>query len=276
MAVECASRGWDLYLTDMVDARLANLADSLCSAWNVSVEYGCCDLADANARKALFNDLKNRGISLHMAINVAGLDYEGMFLAKSREQILNLLNVNVMSTVDMMHSLAAFRDRTRTFRVINVCSLAGMFPMPVKATYAASKRLLIDMSLALREEYKAINGTVTALCPAGMATNEELLKSMDVQGFGGRITTLEITTIVRKTIDAALRGKAIIIPGIINRILFALSRLFPSPFVARVIGKRWKKTNRALERINANAELGSAGEEEAVQVSGSCKVDRML
>jgi short-subunit dehydrogenase len=141
MAVECASRGWDLFLTDMDSTKLANLAESLSAAWNVRVSHHPCDMANEASRTELLEAMQNKGIGLHMAINVAGLDYEGLFLEKSRAQIINLLNVNVMSTVDMMHSLPAFRDKTRPFRMINVCSMAGMFPMPVKATYAASKRM---------------------------------------------------------------------------------------------------------------------------------------
>ena len=59
----------------------------------------------------------------------------------------------------------------KPFRLINVCSLAGFFPMPYKATYAASKRFLLDFSRALREEIKSF-GTVTALCPSGMPTTD--------------------------------------------------------------------------------------------------------
>jgi short-subunit dehydrogenase len=248
LAAECASRGWDLFLTDLHEDRLQNLAGALSSAYNVSVDWHACDMADAGSRTCLLDALRERNVRLHMAVNVAGLDHEGMFLEKPREQILTILNVNAVGTVDMMHSLTGLRDRTRRFHLINVCSLAGMFPMPVKATYAATKRLLIDMSLALREEFRAINATVTALCPAGMATNEELLKSLDVQGFAGRITTLEVGYIASKTIDYALKGKAVFVPGFVNRVLLSASRLFPASFVAKMIGKRWSRTNRALKK----------------------------
>lgn len=246
LAAECASRGWDLFLTDLHEERLNNLAGALSSAYNVLADWHACDMADAGSRTCLQEALRARGVRLHMAVNVAGLDYEGVFLEKPREQILSILNVNAVATVDMMHSLTRLRDMTRRFHLINVCSLAGMFPMPVKATYAATKRLLIDMTLALREEFRAINATVTALCPAGMATNEELLKSLDVQGFAGMITTLEVGYIASKTIDYALKGKAMYVPGIVNRALLGASRLLPASFVARLIGKRWGRTNRAL------------------------------
>jgi uncharacterized protein len=247
LAAECASRGWDLFITDLNGEKLSNLADALSCAYGISADWYACDMADFNSRTRLLDEMKERGVRLRMAVNVAGVDYEGMFLERSREQILSIVNVNAVSTVDMMHSLTRLRDGEQRFSIINVCSLAGMFPMPVKATYAATKRLLIDLSLALREEFRSINATVTALCPAGMATGEAILKSLDVQGFAGRITTLEVGYIASRTIDLALKGKAVYIPGIVNRVLHYASRLIPAAAVARIIGLRWSRTNRALE-----------------------------
>ena len=60
-------------------------------------------------------------------------------------------------------------------RILNVCSMGGTFSdAPSRPFYAASKRALIDMSRALREELSPLGVTVTALCPAGMATNDVL------------------------------------------------------------------------------------------------------
>ena len=52
----------------------------------------------------------------------------------------------------MTHALLRLRDTTEMFHIINVASLAAFYPMPYKATYAASKRFLLDFSLALGEE----------------------------------------------------------------------------------------------------------------------------
>lgn len=246
-AVECASRGWDLFLTDINGDKLSNIAEALSSAYGVSVDWYPCDMSDVQSRTRLIEEMSKRNVKLHMAVNVAGVDYEGTFLERSREEILSTININAVSAVDMMHSLPRLRDREQRFRLVNVASLAGMYPMPVKATYAATKRLIIDMTLALREEFRSINATVTALCPAGMATTEAIFKSLDVQGLIGRITTLEVGYITSKTIDLALKGKAVYIPGIVNRVLHGVSRLLPAVLVARMIGWRWAKTNKALE-----------------------------
>jgi uncharacterized protein len=57
--------------------------------------------------------------------------------------------------------------------------------MPVKATYAASKRFLLDWSLALQEELRDQDVSVTVLCPALMPTTPETVKAIDAQGWAG-------------------------------------------------------------------------------------------
>jgi short-subunit dehydrogenase len=47
--------------------------------------------------------------------------------------------------------------------------------MPVKATYAASKRFLLDFSIVMREELRPQGITVTILCPAGMPTTDSCI-----------------------------------------------------------------------------------------------------
>ena len=45
-AVECASRGWNVFLTDLRDGSLETLANGLRRTYGVNVEQHACDLAD--------------------------------------------------------------------------------------------------------------------------------------------------------------------------------------------------------------------------------------
>ena len=116
--------------------------------------------------------------------------------------------------------------------------------MPVKATYAASKRFLLDWSLALRNEVRSQGGTVTVLCPAGLATTPECIQSIESQGLMGQLTTLDIGRVAAQTIDASLRDQAIVIPGLLNQALRFLGGLVPASGVAELIGRRWRQTRQ--------------------------------
>lgn len=239
-AAECASRGWDLFLTDMKESSLSVLADGLTRLSNVSVLYASCDLADPSARERLWESVRARGLQFHFLINVAGLDYEGFFADRSTEELSTIIRLNIESVVAMTRMVLQHRDATRSLRIINVSSLAGFNPMPVKAVYAASKRFLLDFSLALRSELKESDVTVTALCPAGMPTNLPVIAAIERQGFAGRLTTRNVGYVASRTIDRALAGRAVYIPGAINLVLRYLSAMVPRSVVAAFLNRRWR------------------------------------
>ena len=238
-AAECAQRGWDLFLTDISDAALSNLAGGLEAAYGINVVYKACDLTDAEQRTGLYDLLGESGVKFWGLINVAGLDFEGPFIERTRDQIRTILRLNIEATLDVTHEIFKLRTCGRPFRVITVSSLAAFYPMPVKAMYAASKRFLLDFFLALREEIRPFGGTVTILCPAGMPTNEACIKAIDAQGFAGRATAKNTGFVAAHTIDCALKGRATYIPGRLNHMLRLAGSLVPPRVIAGMVGRRW-------------------------------------
>jgi len=239
-AVECASRGWDLFLTDLSAARLDTLSTSLQQTYEVNVIVYACDLTDFEARAGLFNFIRGRGMAFHMLINVAGVDYEGPFRERSRDEIRTIIRLNIESPLDVTHDLLDHAAPERVLRIINVSSLAAFYPMPVKATYAASKRFLLDFSLALRDELRGRGATVTVLCPAGMPTTPGCIEAIEAQGIFGQLTTMDIGKVASKTIEHALRGRAVYIPGVLNQFIQKAGSLIPSTSLAGLIGSRWR------------------------------------
>ena len=239
LAAECALRGWDLFLTDLQEGSLARAALGLARLYNVDVFTYPCDLADPQSRSALWADVANRGLRFHFLANVAGVDFEGAFLERQVDELRSILRVNVEGTVEMIWGVLSHRDVSRTLRIVNVSSLAGFYPMPLKATYAASKRFLLDLSIALNEELRDQDVSVTALCPAGMPTTPDVIDKIEAQGFMGRVTTVNVGDVARGTVTSALRGRTVYVPGGANQLLRLLGGLVPASLVASFIGKRW-------------------------------------
>jgi hypothetical protein len=252
-AVECASRGWDLFLTDLNGDKLATLANGLENAYSIRVDSQPCDLTDAEQRAALLDSLRARGLRFRGLVNVAGLDFEGPFLETSRAQIRTIVRLNIEATLEVTHALLEQSDPAVPFRIITVSSLAAFYPMPVKATYAASKRFLLDFSLALRDEVRPRGATVTVLCPAGLPTTQVCIQAIEAQGLMGQLTTQDIGKVAARTVDAALRGRAIVIPGMLNQMLRLLGGLVPPSSLAEMIGKRWRSAHRKQMQAGAQA-----------------------
>ena len=238
MAAECARRGYDLYLTDLKEQPLCDLARGITRQYGVNVHTHACDLTDQVAANTLFGRLDAEGIRLNLLLNIAGVDYEGAFLSRESETLIKIVQLNIEATMRVTH--AALKRRAEgAFHIINVSSLASLYPIPLKATYAASKRFLLDFSMALGHELACENVHVLALCPGGLPTTKEALSGIEAQGFWGRATTNELSAVARNTLSRALKNKRVYIPGVVNRALSIAGKLIPDAWIARMLYARW-------------------------------------
>jgi uncharacterized protein len=250
-AVECAKRGWDLYLTDLHLNRLKTLSEGLERTYGVDVLYMVGNLMDAASRQELFQEVSTAGYKFLGLVNVAGLDVEGIFQERTREELRGIIRLNVEGTLEVTHCLLDRMDPMGPFWIITVSSLAAFFPIPVKATYAASKRFLLDFSLALRDEVKSRGATITVLCPAGLPTTFSAIEGIEVQGLIGQLTTRNVGQVARMTIDQALKGKTIVVPGLINQLMRWAGSLIPPVILSGLLGKRWRSARQNRKDLAA-------------------------
>jgi short-subunit dehydrogenase len=244
LACECARRGWRLFLTDLNANGLEALKCGLEREYGTTVVARACDLTNAEDVGEMLRLIDERGLRFDMLLNVAGGDYEGGLLTRPCENLLRIVSLNIEATLRITHGVLERRVPGRRFNVVFVSSLASKYPMPLKATYAASKRFLLDFSIALGQELKSQNVRVTALCPAGLATTPEAIRGISAQGIWGSLTTNKLESVAQGTINRALSGRRIYIPGILNRTLSAAGSVVPQTFVAKVIYSRWRAAQR--------------------------------
>lgn len=158
-----------------------------------------------------------------------------------------MIKLNIEATLRITHEILNRRNDQGKFYLVFVASLASLYPMPLKATYAASKRFLYDFSIALGEELKAKHVSVLSLCPGGLPTTEEAIRCIQVQGFWGEMTTNRLEGVAAMTISKVLQGKKIYIPGATNKIFSVLGNFIPNTFIAKLLFNRWSQAqNRWL------------------------------
>ena len=191
-----------------------------------------------------------------MLLNVAGLDFEGAFLERARRDIIRIISLNNEATLRITHAILSRRKEDKPFYLLFTSSLASMYPMPLKATYAASKRFLLDIAVALREELRSQRVNVLALCPGGLATTREAMRGIAAQGFWGGATTNPLEIVSVRTIDRLLKRGGIYIPGALNQTLTFLGKLLPRQWVAAAIYQRWNKAQRQWKPVEFSS--GSA------------------
>jgi hypothetical protein len=240
LAGECARRGWNMLLTDLSADSLIALQTGLTRQYKTTVAVKACDLTSSVSVDQLLAFIDRHDLRFDMLLNVAGIDNEGGFLAMDQQKILDIVALDVVATLRLTHSILQRRRTGRRFYLLFVSSLASLCPMPLKATYAASKRFLLDFSIALSHELKARQVNVMALCPAGLATTPAAMQGIAAQGFWGQITTCPLETMVRHSIRRLLRGCRVFIPGSLNRTLSLLGRFVPPTAASALVHARWQ------------------------------------
>jgi hypothetical protein len=236
-AVECAHQGKNILLIDQHE-NANDLIAYIKNQSNVMVRYYSCDLSNAHIRLALFHEFKSKGFHFNGLINVVGREFEGSFQERTREEILQLLNLNIAAMVDITYHALQWREYSERFLLVNVSSLAGFFPMPYKAVYSSTKRFIINFSLALWKEIESF-GNVTVLCLAGLPTNAESMKKIFLQGFWGKITAQDTAVVVEKTLKKVKNNIPVYIPGLPNKLMVFLARFPPERILTVDLAKCW-------------------------------------
>jgi short-subunit dehydrogenase len=241
LAIECARRGYNLFLVDINGSGLKAIQCGLERQYGACVCAKACDLTSAQSVDHMMEVIDGEGIKFDMLLNIAGIDYEGGFLDRERESIVKIISLNDAATLRITHAVLARRRLGGHFVIVFVSSLASMFPMPLKATYAASKRFLLDFATSLRQELRDQNANVLALCPGGLVTKQESMCAIAAQGFWGDVTTNGLEDVAHNTVERALSGKGLYVPGALNRILSFFGKIIPRTWVAATIYRRWKR-----------------------------------
>jgi hypothetical protein len=258
-ALQAARKGWNLILVDLPETGLREVGRRLERIYRVQTQCFEMDIADAHARERLRDWIEGSFIDLELLVNNAGTGSQGTFESSPLARMAASIDVNVQATMQMTYLLLPMlRKRPRSV-VLNVASLAAFYPMPVLAVYAATKSFILNFSLAVGAELAGTGVTVSALCPAGMMTSRETADAVRAQGFIGRITTWEPERVASVALRQAMRGRAIIVPGILNNMLRYAGEAVPRSLVVGLIGSRWRKAERELERATGRIPARAAG-----------------
>lgn len=127
----------------------------------------------------------------------------------------------------------------KTGGILNVASTAAFQPGPHMAIYYATKAFVLSFSEAIAEELEGTGVRVTALCP-GPTESEFRARAKRDEAPVTRskfIPTATAQAVAQAGYRAFLRGKRVVIPGLVNKLAVQSNRIGPRKLVAKVAGK---------------------------------------
>ncbi|MEW2354928.1 SDR family oxidoreductase [Spirillospora sp. NPDC029432] len=196
------------------------------------VEVIAGDLAAADGPERVLRELRDRGLSVDLLLNNAGMGSAGPFLTRPLEPQLRSVALNVGGLLALTHAIGTEMVARGSGGIINVSSTAAFQPMPYQAGYAATKAFVLSFTEALAEELRGTGVHVMAAHPGAIATGF-------FDGTSATIPPVADTpaTVAADTLDDYARRRAVSYPGRrANRAMTWPARLLPRTVAARVAG----------------------------------------
>ena len=239
-----AAAGYDLVLVARSADKLRTVAASLAKQYGVTATVQAADLSQPGAAVALGAALKRKRRLPDVLVNCAGVLEYGSFMGMGTQTHQQIIDLNISGLTAMISEFLpgmlarAGQTQGSKARVLNVASIAAFQPVPMLATYAASKAYVLSLTESLSEELKGTGVTVTALCPGVTATNM-LSTAASANDSLGRIPGFligDVHAVARQAFDACMRGDVICVPGVVNRAAMIASRSTPKWLVRKLGG----------------------------------------
>jgi uncharacterized protein len=193
------------------------------------------DLSKANSAAKLVADVEAHGEQIELLINNAGFGLIGRFAELDARRERQMIDLNVATLTDLCRAVAPGMITRKSGGILNVASTAAFQAGPKMAVYFATKAFVLSLSEALHEELKPHGVRVSCLCPGPTRT-----EFGEVAGFGGNglfdRVAMDAPSVVRAGLKGFERNKAVVIPGLVNKLGAFSGRLVPRAVTRKIAG----------------------------------------
>lgn len=233
IAEALAKRHYNLILIARHEDALQQAKSKLETLYAVHVEIIVKDLSDEKTSGEIAEWCKLHQIHLNVLCNVAGFGGANDYLSIPMDSVRYMIHLNVESAMTLSMALLPLLEQNSPSYILNVASMAGFAPIPIKNVYAATKAALISFSYSLRYQLKEKNISVSCLCPGPVFTKPSIEKdTKEKLGWLGVQMAVPVKKVGEIAIRKMLRKRMIIIPGTISKISSVPIRFFPQRWMA--------------------------------------------
>jgi len=169
MARELGSRGARITIAARDQAELERASDDL-EGRGIHVDVVPCDVADADALRALVDAIVEREGRLDVLINNAGVITVGPIDHMDAADFAQSLDVHFWGPLHAIRAALPHMRRQGGGRIVNISSIGGRIGVPHLVPYCAGKFALAGLSDGVRAELAKDRVYVTTVIPGLMRT----------------------------------------------------------------------------------------------------------
>jgi short-subunit dehydrogenase len=220
-----AEHGHQICITARRKEHLEDIASAIAAAGHKRPIVIPADLGIRGGAARLAGALDRRGLEPRFIVNNAAFGLYGEAAELPLEEQLAMIDLDCRTLTDLSLRFVDTLARRRG-GILNVASIAGFLTGENMAVYFASKAYVVSFTQALRRELGPRGIKVSALCPGPVVT-----RFFDRAGFGPALFPAfmykSAEFVARTGYDGLMKGKPVIIPGAINKVVVLLDRIWP-------------------------------------------------
>jgi uncharacterized protein len=236
LTCEFARRGRTVVLV----ARSADKLSALASELGAAAHVLPADLANPQERAALPDRVAELGLVVDVLVNNAGLATVGPIAASDPAAELNLVEVDVSAVVDLCSRFVPGMVARGRGAVLNVASVGAFGPLPGQAAYGAAKAFVLSYTQALGEELRGTGVTASTVCPGPVKTGfgeKAGISDKDAEASLPKAMWVHADEVARTAVDGLTAGRAVIVPGLFNRVGAVAYHLLPRRLLLPILAR---------------------------------------
>ncbi len=228
---------YDLVLVDQDGVGLERAKLFLEAEYRVGVETVQCDLGVPFAADELYRTI--RGKTVDILINNAGFGLYGKFSETNWATEEKMIYLHIHTPIRLTKLVLKEMTGRGRGMILNVSSLASFQPGPFFSVYSASKVFLQSFSQAVATELKGSGVTVTVFCPGQTKTGFAKGVALRSGSKESKVPVFSSSAVRVATIGyrGMKKGRILVIPGFLNKLVATLARLVPGPVSASINGR---------------------------------------
>jgi short-subunit dehydrogenase len=210
------------------------------------------DLAQPNAAQKVFDWCVEHGRTVDVLVNNAGFSIAGEHVDQKIDSVHKMLVLNMITLSELSLLFGKEMKARGHGKILNIGSTTGISPVPLSASYAASKAFVNSLSTSMAVELEPYGVQVSCMEPYLTKTKfVETCNTASVRDADAPLPDIEkqertghsVEMVARYAYDGLKKGKTIILPGFFFVLISMVMRALPQTLVARIL---YKVTKRRL------------------------------
>lgn len=250
LATLFAKDGYNLVLVARSEDTLHDIANQYRQQYGIQqITVIAKDLSKQDSAQEVYDHVKQKGITINVLVNDAGVGEYGLFATESDlQKELDIIQLNVTSLVHLTKLFVQDMVARNEGKILMLGSVVSVLPNPVMAVYGATKSFVYSFSEALRNELKSTKVSITVLMPG--ATDTDFFNKAGAMNTRAQeqARSTNPADVAKDGYNALMKGQDKIVSGVMNKVNVAAAHILPDSAVAANVRKQMEEKTDADEK----------------------------